>query len=403
MPPTHVDPVPELTAPSRRTRISQLMALSMGHALNDAYVNFIAPLWPQIKERFVLNNADIGAIAFWWGLTTSLSQPVFGYVTDRRQPKRLIVAATLISTLFFSFVGYARTLPEFLACIILGGMGVAIYHPRAGALAVAVSGNKRALGMGLFGAGGAIGYAFGYLGSPYLHDLAGSMKGLAYAAPVGIVGALVLVWVNAEARISKPAVAFSLRQHLLPYLGQLAPLMAVMVLRSATVIAFGNFIPLMLSEQGRALVSGGHAGFYFIAGGAIGGIAGGHISDRFGRRGITIISLMMSPPMLYYALQAAALPSLHVFFALLFLAGFIMRGAEATNITHTQELLPEGASLGASLGMGGVWGIAGLVGPIVGRMADEYGVAYALGWIVWVPVAAGIMAFFIPKGSTHRG
>ena len=50
MPPTHLDPVPKLTAPSRRTRISQLMALSMGHALNDAYVNFIAPLWPQIRS-----------------------------------------------------------------------------------------------------------------------------------------------------------------------------------------------------------------------------------------------------------------------------------------------------------------------------------------------------------------
>ena len=141
------DPQPTPDVDARQARLTQLLALAFGHALNDGYVNFIAPLWPQVKAVFALNNSQIGVITLWWGLTTNFGQPVLGYITDRWRPPRLIVIATLISTVFFSFIGYAHTLPLFVAFLLVGGIGVALYHPRAGALAVAVSGNRRALGM----------------------------------------------------------------------------------------------------------------------------------------------------------------------------------------------------------------------------------------------------------------
>jgi len=397
-------PVPSLprSSESRSARSIQLFGLSLGHALNDGYVNFIAPLGPRVEALFSLSHTDFGLITFVWGLFTNFGQPVFGYITDRWQPKRLIVIATLISTVFFSYIGYARSLPAFIAFLILGGMGVALYHPRAGALAVRVSGSHRALGMGVFSAGGAAGYALGFLAAPYLHNLTGDLRGLAYAAPVGVIGAGLLLLVNAEGRAPQSSVEFSFRKHFLPYWRSVSALFGVMVLRSAAVSGFTLFIPLMLDAQGRSLVKGGQAGFFFVAGGALGGMIGGHISDRLGRRGITIVTLLLSPPILYCAMAAAGLPSLALFYALLFVAGLVARAAEPVNITHTQELLPQGASLAASLGMGGAWGFAGLIGPLMGKLSDHYGVAQALGWLVWLPVAAAIVAFWIPRGETHR-
>ena len=394
--------VPPDTAPQRASRTVQLLGLSLGHALNDAYVNFIVPLGPQIEARFALSHSGFGLITFLWGLSTNFGQPVFGYLTDRWRPKRLIVIATLISTFFFSYIGYAQSLPAFVAFLLLGGMGVALYHPRAGALTVHVSGSHRALGMGIFSAGGAVGYAAGFLCAPYLHGLTGDMRGLAYAAPAGVIGACLLLLVNVEGRAPRGDATFSFRRHILPRWREVTALFVVMVLRSAAVSGFSLFIPLMLSDQGRNLIQGGQAGFFFIAGGALGGMIGGHISDRIGRREITIVTLLLSPPILYYALHTANLPSLAPFFVLLFVAGLVMRAAEPVNITHTQEVLPQGASLAASLGMGGAWGVAGLIGPLVGAMADRHGVAYALGWVVWIPVAAAVAAWFIPKGDTHR-
>jgi MFS transporter, FSR family, fosmidomycin resistance protein len=388
----------------RRVRVVQLAGLSLGHAVNDAFVNVVAPLWPQIQQAFGLNNAAVGSITFWWGLTMNFGQPIYGYLTDRWQPRRLVVAATLLSTVFFGGLGYAHSLPLLMVCLVLGGVGAAVYHPRAGALAVAVSGGRRALGMGIFGAGGAFGYALGYLCSPYLYHLAGSMKGLAYAMPVGLAGAVMLLLVDAEARVPRAADAdFSFRRDVAPRLGKLMPLFVVMVLRSATVVAFATFIPIMLAAHGRELIAGGKAGFFFVAGGAVGGLIGGHVSDRLGRRGITIVTLAAGPALLWLTLRTAAYPGLGAFFAMLFVTGLIVRAAEPVNTTHTQELLPGGASLAASLGMGCAWGVAGLIAPLVGRLGDVYGVDYALQCVIWVPGLAAAAALFIPRGQTHRG
>lgn len=396
----------EVAVPSsnnRRRRMVQLALLSLGHAANDGYINFIAPLWPVVKAQFGLTNTAIGNITFLWGIVTNFGQPVFGYLADRYQPRRLMVVATLLSTLVFSFIGWTHSLAGFLAALGIGGIGVALYHPRAGALSVALSGGRRALGMGLFSAGGTVGFAAGYIGSPYLHDVTGSMRGLAYACPVGLITALLLWVMDPEGKkkdTDQPDL--HLRRDVFPQTRNLLPLLATMSLRSSAIVAFSNFLPLLLASQGRALVAGGHAGFVFMAGGALGGIAGGHVSDRIGRRGITIVTLALAAPVMWWALQASALPSLGPFMALLFLTGFILRATEGVNIAHTQELMPRGASLASSLGMGGAWGIAGLVGPPLGKLADQYGVEYALSWVVWIPLLAALTALLIPRGDTHR-
>jgi FSR family fosmidomycin resistance protein-like MFS transporter len=393
----------ETTPPAARSqRAAQLALLSLGHAVNDGYANVIAPLWPVVKAQYGLTNAAIGNITFLWGLTTNFGQPIFGYLADRHQPRRLMVCATLLSTVVFSFIGWTHSLPSFLIALLIGGIGVALYHPRAGALSVAHSGGRRALGMGLFSAGGTVGFAAGYMGSPYLHDLVGSMKGLAYACPIGLITVLLMWVMDPEGKKTANAQTLNLRRDVFPQMSKLLPLLGTMALRSSAIVAFSNFLPLLLASQGRALVAGGHAGFIFMAGGALGGIVGGHVSDRLGRRGITIVSMALTAPVMWWALRVSGAASLAPFFGTLFLTGFVLRSGEGVNIAHMQELMPRGASLASSLGMGGAWGIAGLVCPPLGRLADQAGVEYALSWVVWIPLAAAIVALFIPRGATHR-
>ncbi|MCE5219084.1 MFS transporter [bacterium] len=381
----------------RSVRVGHLSVLALGHGVNDGLANAIAPIWPMVRQQFGLTMSGIGLITFWWGLTTNFSQPLFGYLIDRWNPRRILGVATLVATVFFCTVGYTRNLTWFVAFLVLGGLGVSVYHPRAGALAVKVSGGRKALGMGVFTAGGSVGMAAGYLLSPYLCELVGSTKGLLYAAPAGILTA-VLLW-GTGSRDSRQSAdqGFDFRQDVLPHLGKLLPLALVMILRASTVVAFCNFLPLLLAAQGRQLVAGGYSGFFFTAGGAIGSMIGGHISDRLGRRGITIVSMLLSPACVYFALQSTQRPGLACLFLALFTLGMVLRAAEAVNITHTQELLPRATSLASSLGMGFAWGFAGLVAPLLGFLADRHGVDYALGWVIWLPLVAGLVAFGIPR------
>jgi FSR family fosmidomycin resistance protein-like MFS transporter len=385
------------TPVGRSVRVGHLSVLALGHGVNDGLANAIAPIWPMVRQQFGLTMSGIGLITFWWGLTTNFSQPLFGYLIDRWNPRRLLGAATLVATVFYCTVGYTRNLTWFVVFLLVGGLGVSLYHPRAGALAVKVSGGRKALGMGVFTAGGSVGMAAGYLLSPYLCELVGSTKGLLYAAPVGLVTAALLWGVGSQDGQRSADQGFDFHQDVLPHLGKLLPLSLVMILRASTVVAFCNFLPLLLAAQGRQLVAGGYSGFFFTAGGAIGSMIGGHISDRLGRRGITIVSMLLSPAFVYLALQSTQRPGLLCLFLALFAMGLVLRAAEAVNITHTQELLPRATSLASSLGMGLAWGFAGLVAPLLGILADRHGVDYALSLVVWLPLVAGLIALGIPR------
>jgi FSR family fosmidomycin resistance protein-like MFS transporter len=379
---------------SRPARRWRLLALSLGHGIGDGYVNFIPPLWPAIRDTFGLTNTGIGQIATVFGLVTNFSQPLFGYFSDRLRLRRLVVLAILVTAGCFSAIGYPTTLGGLITLLLLGGLGVALYHPRAGALAAEASGSRRGLGMAIFGAGGAIGYAAGALVSVGLYGRAQSLRGLIWAAPIGAVVALLLWFIDPEGSAPEShEEPFSVLVHLFPFWRQLLPLFVVMTLRSASVTALVNFLPLLLANRGLPLMAGGRANFFFVAGGAIGGLVGGHLSDLWGRRGITVATLLASPPLLYWSL----LTSGWAFLAVLFAAGFILRCAESTNIAHTQELIPAGSSTACSLGMGSAWGIAGLIALPVGRLSDLYGEQWALTLTLWIPAAAGLVALWIPR------
>ena len=218
---------------------------------------------------------------------------------------------------------------------------------------------------------------------------------------MGLAVAVILWLMDPEVHAAAEAQAepFSVGVHLLPYWAKVLPLLLVMTLRSASVVAFVNFLPLLMAGRNLPLIVGGRANFFFIAGGAIGNVVGGHLSDLWGRRGITVVTLLASPPLLYWSLTTGGWTAL----MLLFVTGFVLRAAEYVNIAHTQEVMPAGSSMACSLGMGGAWGLAGLIAMPVGMLSDTHGELFALKATLWIPVLAGLIALWIPRGSTQDG
>lgn len=355
-----------------------------------------------VRTVFGASNATLGLITTCFSFSTNFSQPVFGYVVDRWRWRNVIPVALLTAAVFMSLVGLAPNLYVFVACLMLSGLGIALFHPRGGSLAAEASGSKRALGMSIFGAGGAIGYACASLVTPLLNDwgLALGWKplhGLILGLPLGLVGVGVLARFNPqappEAEGATAPEPFSIRAHLLPRWRELLPLFVVMITRSAMVTSYATFFQVMQGERGVSTMRQGGVLFAFVAGGALGSIFFGHLSDRHGRRFMTIATLLAAPLFLWPALQAAYWPAL----ALLFLGGFMARGAESVNIAQTQDLLPLGMSTASGLSMGFVWGVAGLVPPLVGWISDAtHNVAYGLSLTLALPLVGALAALKLP-------
>ncbi|NPV48634.1 MAG: MFS transporter [Armatimonadetes bacterium] len=375
-----------------------LLACTVGHAIGDAFANFVPPLMYTVRQLFGLSDHHLGLITLLFSVTTNFGQPVFGYVVDRWQPKHTIPVALLLAAVFMCSLGFAPNVYVFVVCLMIAGWGIALFHPRGGALAAEASGSRRALGMSIFGAGGAIGYALASLVAPALHTWGLNLgmeplQGLIFALPAGVVAVLLLARFTPHAPRPSSAERFRLRRDLLPYMPQLLPLFAVMVLRSGTVTAFATFYQVLQGERGASAMSQGGVLFAFVAGGAVGGIVGGHLSDIWGRRCVTVVSLLLSPAFLWYALTASYWGAV----VMLFVGGFTLRGAESVNIAQTQDLLPRGMSTASAISMGFVWGVAGVVPWLVGLVSDHTGsLTLALSLPLLLPVAAAVVALRLP-------
>lgn len=303
----------------------------------------------------------------------------------------------VLATVFMCALGFAGSLWLFTVFLMLGGVGIAIFHPRGGALAAEASGSRRALGMAIFSAGGTIGYAAASLVAPLL-DTAGRrlglapLQGLIFALPFGLAATWAIARNNPQGAVLEQP-TFSLRRHLLPHLRPLAPLFTVMVLRSATVTAFSTFIQVLQGRHGQSALFQGLVLFMFVGGATFGGMAGSYLSDHYGRRCVTVISLLLCPPLLYGALSAPPLLVL----VLLLLGGFTLRAAEPVNIAQTQDLLPHGMGTASAIAMGFTWGVAGLLAPVVGLVSRHTGsLTIPLGATVALPVIAALVALLLP-------
>lgn len=376
---------------------------TFGHAIGDGLANAVPPLWHTVRDHFRLTDPQIGLIAFLISASCNFGQPVFGYIVDRWRLRNVIPLALLVSSVFTCIIGFAPNVVLFTACLLVSGLGIALFHPRGGALAAQSSGRRRALGMSIFGAGGAIGYAVAALLSPLLHLWGlklglGPLQGFIFALPLGVAGVYLLWRFNPERGRSTDEAdpeteRFSIRRHLLPHVRPLAPLLAVMVLRSGTVTAYATFMQVLQGDLARSPLFQGLVLFSFVAGAAIGGIVGGHLSDRYGRRFITVVSLLLSPAFLVGALSSGPLGVV----VLLFIAGFTLRGGESVNIAQTQDLLPQGMGMASAISMGFTWGLAGGFAWLVGMLSEATGsLSLALGATASLPVIAAIIALWLP-------
>ncbi len=95
-----------LQSVTRRPLMPVLAALSVAHLLNDLVQSMIPALYPLFKENYQLDFVQIGLITLAFQVTSSLLQPILGFVTDRKPWPYAMVAgmcSTLAGLLMLSF------------------------------------------------------------------------------------------------------------------------------------------------------------------------------------------------------------------------------------------------------------------------------------------------------------
>jgi len=351
----------------------RLAVLTLGHFTIDAYSSFFLPLLPILAQRLGLNYAMVGGLAAMASMSSSFLQPPFGLLADRMRRPWFVALGPLIAAVFMASIGLAPRYEVLLALLVLGGVGVAMFHPQTAALAGATS-PQRALAMSTWVTGGTLGWALGpAYATAIVHNFGLDHTWLA-AIPGLVLCALLFAWFgrvapSAASRAARPPVS-----ELRPVARSLAMIYFAVVCRSAVSAGFATFLPLWVHAHGGSVTRGGWITTLYLTLGAMGGFLGGWLADRFGGRRIVVASFAAAAP--FYVLFFLAPAPLNL--VALVMGYFLLQASLPVNVVLGQELSPRHSGIISSLLMGAAWGLGALLLYPIGALADHAGLEAAL-------------------------
>lgn len=373
----------------------RFLAISLGHLTVDVFNSMVPLLLAALSVPLDLSNTEIGLIITIYSFGGSLSQPVFGYLADRFGGRWLAVGGVLWVLLFFSLAPLA---PGKLAllCLVLAALGSGAYHPQGASNAARASVTRAATATAFFFLFGQAGLALGPAAGGVLIEVAG-LKGLWLPAVLGTLVVILLWRTYDDLPAAQPVALQSARS------GQtstfrvatyLLIIFAVMIfLRSSVQAGTTTFIPKLFAERGVSPASYGVLLSAFMLGSAFGGVFGGSLADRVGRKPVVVISmLLMTIPLLAYL----RVMNLAAVWFLLLLGGAFHGASHSIIVVIAQSMLPGRQALASGLILGFMF-TSGAVGALsVGLAADRFGLELALTILVGAGLLSGLLALALP-------
>jgi FSR family fosmidomycin resistance protein-like MFS transporter len=371
----------------------------LSHTVVDASVNILPVFLPLLQDRLGLNYSQVGIAAGLLSISSSMIQPAFGWMSDRWSTRWFMPAGVLWTGGLMGLLGLVPSYWMLLSLLTLTGVGTAAYHPIASIAVANASGSQRGLGMSFFTAAGNVGFALGpILGTGLLAWF--GLSGTAFLMIPGFLVAAALVTLRHEFSISLPSSgrAATRGASAIPWT-RLSALCLVITLRSWCYSGLIIFLPFLLRERGIALALAGRALFLFLFFGALGGMLGGHLSDRVGRQQVIATSLLLFPVLMGASL---VLPGA-LGWVFLAAAGMALLASFSVTVVFAQELLPQHLGLASGLTLGLAFGAGGLGVFLSGLVADFLGLQAGVWLMLLLPGAAGLMALGLRSPHRKRG
>ncbi|MBI2321162.1 MAG: MFS transporter [Chloroflexi bacterium] len=382
-------------APSRMNRLG-LALLSLGHLTVDLNPGALPALLPVLFVDLQLSYTTAAVVVTVANLTSSVIQPVFGWIADRVSHRWLLPLGCFVSSAGFALATQAPSYGVLLALIVCSSLGVAVYHPEAARAANAFAGARKASGMALFVVGGSFGYALGPVVLGALLAAYGRPGAVGFLAMAVLVPPLLAIALPRLSQAPARAPRRAKTGGAAPATGSrrvMALLVAVIVFRQSAHMGLATFIPLyFVNHLGQPPTVATQLLAALLFGGVVGTLAGGPVADRWGRKPVLTGTLFLSVPLLFLFLGSSGAVAL----AVLFVAGAIMVGTFSVTVVMGQELMPERTALAAGLTVGLSVGMAGIVAALLGRVADTLGIAQTMLLITLLPLPGALLSLALP-------
>ena len=376
------------------------LAVSLAHLTVDVFSNMGPVLVTFFSRPMDLSATRIGLAIGAYQFIASLTQPFFGWLSDRigsRWLGTVSVPWTVGCMALAVFVAQtSNNFGLFMIPFSLAAVGSGAFHPQGTVHAGTAVISRAATATAIFFLFGQAGLASGPMLAGLILDTLG---------PAGIYGAAmlsipILLFIAASMRqVATPAAnphvglttARLTRTESIRW-GALALLALLVGLRSWAFLGTASFLPKIFQNMGWAAFSyGSITGIYWLTSG-ISGVLAGNLADRWGRRQVVFTTLCLgSIPLYFLPLSGGWLA-----FPLAIISGGLLGASHSIIVVIAQNLLPgrkafaSGVTLGYMFGVGAaaVWGI--------GALADGWGLTPVIQAGAVIGIMAALLAVVLP-------
>lgn len=415
------------SATEDRTGRRAVLALSIGHFSVDFYQGVVPAILPYLVTERNYTFTAVGALIFAFNLASSIVQPIFGRLADKRSMHWLLPGGLTVAGLGILLVGMLEDRWAASLVAVFAGIGVAAFHPEAARLVRKASGTRsKARAMSVFATGGASGFAFGPLVASWAFAQFGLWNGCLLLL-VPLVAMLIYslvelphILARTGAAGTRPPVAAAITEEDEEEVDPAQPAVPVRVVTPPaqadqwgafwwlcvavicrSIIFFGllAFLPLYwLKVLQGSEAGGGRLVALLFLNGVIGALIGGWCGDRFGHRRVVLLGFVAMIPMLILLPYLQSPVPLVIGVALI---GICLYVPYSVLVVLGQEYLPNHVGLASGVTLGLTVTIGGLFSPVLGWLADRYGIPAMLLGVAAMPVLALIATLFMPEPTSH--
>jgi FSR family fosmidomycin resistance protein-like MFS transporter len=371
------------------------LAASLAHFAVDLLNSTRPVILVFLSVPLGLTNTLIGLIGTFYTLANSLSQPLFGYFADRFGIRSLAFIGVIWMSLMF---GIAVVVEGQIALVflILAALGSAAFHP-AGTMEATLRGRDQESGRettaaSIFFLFGQAGLSMGpAVGGPILEKFGpqGLLLLLLFVVPVGL---------NTGIQISEHSSVSEEGSENFPTekVGRIliVGFTILTAFRSWAQMNMITFLPKYFSDLGFSPAIYGPIAAIFMAGSAIGGVAGGWLGDRYSNRNVVMLSLLGG------AIPLALFPRFgptDYSYLLTLLAGIFTGIPHSILVIISQRMLPGRLGMASGLILGFTFASGSLGTLLSGLQADNFGVDAVFSSTAGIALFAAVLAIPLDK------
>lgn len=371
-----------------------LALLAATHFLVDVVAATTNPIWPTLEAGLRLDAGGLLWIYVAWSISTSFSQLFFGLWADRHHSRWLIWMGPCLAIICISSVGLVSSQFALAGLFVVGGLGIAAFHPEAAATAGSLLPNQRSRAMAIFALHGYLGQAVGPWYSGIMTDhfgVRGLRVGIVWGLPVLLI--LYLGLRRAPATAPNSMAAGRPEVHAQRKLWLIGLLLAVGALRILPALGVPLTLAYVLKSSGAPNAVIGAVQSAFMAGIGLGAMACAAFVQRAWERSVLWVLPLCAAPLL----ATLALVDGWILVGLVGTCGLLLGVTMPVYISYGQQLLPHGQRVASAITMGVSWGIGGgIVAGVLWLCLRFETLPSIFGFFAVAALASSLLCYLLP-------